>query len=141
MRSGVCRPRVGGILREGALDLRTSGGMLTVLRQRHAVMRGKPPVVRAVMWCKLVQQGEQHALLSGATGRADEAIGKSGGGEDQHVARPGIEMHGKRGDGGLGVASNKVGEEGDMAGFAIGEVAGARLGCSDGGTGGRSVTA
>ena len=63
---------------------------LSVLRQRHPVMRREPPII-AVARRKLVQQFQQHALLPGAAGAADQAVGECGGGEHHGIARPGIQ--------------------------------------------------
>src|SRR5262249_16946034 len=55
MRAGVRSPRVVRVLRERAVDLRMGGGVLSVLRERHAMMGGEPPIV-AIAWGKTIQK-------------------------------------------------------------------------------------
>jgi hypothetical protein len=85
-----------------------------------AVVRGKP--------VQQVQQVQQRALLPGAAGTADQAVGERGRAEHDCVARPGVQMCGQRGERGLGVARHEQAEERDVAGFARGQASGERVG-------------
>ena len=69
------RPRVCRVLGEGAIDLWAGGIALSVPRERRPVMGGEPPLV-AVARGKPVQQLQQRALLPGAAGAADQAVGE-----------------------------------------------------------------
>ena len=128
MRARMRSPGVVQILPERSIDLRLCGSVLAVLRQRHAVMRGEPPIV-AVVRGKPNQQVQQGAFLPGATGTADQAVGEGGGAEHHCVARPRIEVRGQRGQRTLGIACHQQVEERDMAGFPLGEAGGKAPGC------------
>src|SRR5579863_4450515 len=78
--AGVRRPRVLRVLGEGSIDLWAGGIVLSVLRERHAVMGGEPPIV-AVARGKPVQQVQERAFLPGAAGTANQAVGERGGAE------------------------------------------------------------
>src|SRR4051812_43912990 len=97
------RPGVLRILRERAIDLWAGGIALTVLRKRHAVMGGEPPIV-AIARGKPVEQVEQSAFLPDAPGAADQAVGEGGGGKGHRVARPGLQMREQSGKRGRGIA-------------------------------------
>ena len=112
------RPGVVRVLCEGSIDLWAGGIPLTVLRQRHSVMRGEPPVV-AVARREPVQQRQQHALLPGPAGTADQAVGECGGAEHHGVARPGVQMRIHCGKCGFAVAPHKQVEICDMACFPL----------------------
>ena len=127
MRGGVRRPGVGGVLREGALDLRAGGCVVAVLGQRHAVVGGEPGVV-AVVRGEAVQQGEQvrfwparpelpiRPLVKAVVPRTRASRG--------HSSR----WVWTRGQGGFGVAGDQQGEIGDVAGFAGGRLGGEGVG-------------
>jgi hypothetical protein len=130
MRAGVRRPGIFRVLGERALDLRASGVALAVLRQRHAVMRREPPIV-AVARRQFVEQVEQHPLLPGPAGAADQPVGESGGGQHHDVARPGVEMPGQGGERRLAVAQHQRADIVDVTGLAVGHARAEVIGGDD----------
>ena len=91
VRTGVSCPGVVRVLRERSIDLRASGVSLSILGERHAVMGREPPIV-TVARGKPVQQVQQRALLPGAAGTADQAVGERGGAKHHHVSWPPVQV-------------------------------------------------
>ena len=116
MPESMCRPGVLRVLGEGALDFRAGGVALSVFRKRHAVVRREPPIV-PIARGQPFEQFQQHALLPGAAGTADQAVGERRGAERHGIAGPGVKVRKQRGQRGLGIARHEQTEEDDMAGF------------------------
>ena len=71
-----------------------------------------------------VHQDGDLALLSDATGTADQAVGVRGGGDDQRVARPRREMRVQDGERGVGAACEHEFEDGEVTCLSLGNANG-----------------
>jgi hypothetical protein len=89
------RPRIFRILGEQPIDLRPDGLSLPLLRERHAMVSRKPPII-AIARRKPVEQFQQRAFLPSPARATDQDVGERGGAEHNHVARPGVQGIGRR---------------------------------------------
>ncbi len=81
--------RIVRVRRHGLLDLRPGRRELTILGQRHGVIRQEPEII-AVMRREAVHQHRDLVLLSDAAGAANQAVRVCGTGDHQRVARPSV---------------------------------------------------
>src|SRR4029077_18777159 len=91
VRQSVCCPGIFRVLGERSFDLWAGGMALSILRERHAVMGCEPPVVVPARR-EVFQQLQQRALLPGAAGIADQAVGECCAPESQGAARRGVRV-------------------------------------------------
>src|ERR1041385_3791159 len=79
--------RVVRVCSDGSLDLLPGRRKLPILRERHCMISREPKII-AVVRGQAVHQHRDLALLSDATGAANQAVRVCGTGDYQRVSRP-----------------------------------------------------